>query len=364
MDNVNLLTATTFDVGFAEGTILAVSTNDSGIKILGNADGIRLLHSFKARAFDASRVAEPQAAAKNRDNRNLLDVEPRVDDELDWKLTKMNEPSQLRSLRLPDPDSLMPFLVVRMIYTNSGAAILALTDNVVHKLWKWQKNECNVTGKATSSLQPELWRPPGGILMTNDLRETNQEDVRALLSLRMILMSASGGKISLFNMKTFKAIKTFMAPPPAATFLAFHPRDNNTIAVGMDDSSIQIYNVRVDEMPPSFGLVAPSLIQEAHGNIVDHPSNDESSGPITDAVYSCDSKSIFVRFELGSVCIFTSATLLLRCRFTPTAYSPSNPRASPVVVVAHSSEPNQFALGLSDGGVLVLKSDQQLSPIN
>lgn len=37
--------------------------------------------------------------------------------------------------------------LVRMIYTNSGGAILALTDNAVHKLWKWQKNEQNLTGK-------------------------------------------------------------------------------------------------------------------------------------------------------------------------------------------------------------------------
>ena len=41
---------------------------------------------------------------------------------------------------------------------------------------------------------------------------------------------------------------TFMPPPPAANFLAFHPQDNNIIAIGMDDSSIQIYNVRVDEV--------------------------------------------------------------------------------------------------------------------
>ena len=40
----------------------------------------------------------------------------------------------------------------------------------------------------------------------------------------------------------------FMPPPPAATFLAFHPQDNNIIAIGMDDSTIQIYNVRVDEV--------------------------------------------------------------------------------------------------------------------
>ena len=41
---------------------------------------------------------------------------------------------------------------------------------------------------------------------------------------------------------------TFMAPPPASTFLAFHPQDNNIIAIGMEDSTIHIYNVRVDEV--------------------------------------------------------------------------------------------------------------------
>jgi len=47
---------------------------------------------------------------------------------------------------------------------------------------------------------------------------------------------------------------TFMPPPPAATYLAFHPQDNNIIAIGMDDSSIQIYNVRIDEVSePHFG---------------------------------------------------------------------------------------------------------------
>jgi hypothetical protein len=45
-----------------------------------------------------------------------------------------------------------------------------------------------------------------------------------------------------------QTMTTFMPPPPAATVLAFHPQDNNIIAIGMEDSSIQIYNVRVDEV--------------------------------------------------------------------------------------------------------------------
>lgn len=41
---------------------------------------------------------------------------------------------------------------------------------------------------------------------------------------------------------------TFMAPPPAATFLAFYPLDNYIIAIGMEDSSIQIYNIFTNEV--------------------------------------------------------------------------------------------------------------------
>ena len=35
---------------------MAVSTNDNGVKVLANADGLRLLRAVENRAFDASRV--------------------------------------------------------------------------------------------------------------------------------------------------------------------------------------------------------------------------------------------------------------------------------------------------------------------
>ena len=41
---------------------------------------------------------------------------------------------------------------------------------------------------------------------------------------------------------------TFMSPPPLSTFLSFHPVDNNIVAIGMNDSTIHIYNVRVNEV--------------------------------------------------------------------------------------------------------------------
>ncbi|KAL0319133.1 UNVERIFIED_CONTAM: protein TOPLESS [Sesamum angustifolium] len=83
----------------------------------------------------------------------------------------------------------------------------------------------------------------------------------------------------------------------------------------------------------------------------------ESSPLITDATYSCDSQSIYTCFEDGSVNVFTAGGLKLRCRINPTAYLPSTPssRVYPLVITAHPTEPHQFALGLTDGGVHVLE---------
>ncbi|XWS70724.1 hypothetical protein CRYUN_Cryun03dG0072000 [Craigia yunnanensis] len=474
MDNLNLLTSTPAEGGLPpspcikfnkEGTLLAVSTEDNGVKVLANSDGIRLLRTVENRSFDASRVA-PAAIVKapnigafgsnnatigttigdraapvaamvgiNSDGRSLADVKPRIADEsLDksriWKLTEINEPSQCRSSRLPD--SLMAMRVSRLIYTNSGVAILALASNAVHKLWKWQKNDRNLTGKATTSVAPQLWKPSSGILMTNDISDTIPEDAVPCFALSKndsYVTSASGGKISLFNMMTFKTMTTFMTPPPAATSLAFHPQDNNIIAIGMDDSSIQIYNVRVDEVKTKIkghqkritGLAfshtlnvlvssgadsqlcvwstdgwekqASKFLQLPNGRaasshadtrvqfhldqihllavhetqiaIFEAPKLEclkqwvpqEASGPITHATYSCDSQSIYASFEDGSVGVLTASTLRLRCRISPAAYLPPNPslRVFPLVIAAHPSDPNQFALGLTDGGVHIVE---------
>ncbi|KAL0787965.1 hypothetical protein Bca101_004211 [Brassica carinata] len=466
MDSVDLLTTTHADGGLPfqsspclrinkEGTLLAVSTTENGIKILANAEGSRILHSMANRGLESSRAplgsvakgpivgafgtpssstgmslsmadrSGPGASVTgmNGDNRSLPDVKPRIPDDAEkskiWKLTEISERSHLRTLRLPD--SLIQARVVKLIYTNSGSAILALAENALHKLWKWQKNERNLLGK-----------PSSGVVMTNDTREGSKEDVVPCFALSKndsYVMSASGGKISLFNMMTFKTMTTFMAPPPAATSLAFHPQDNNIIAIGMDDSSIQIYNVRVDEVKSKLkghqkrvtGLAfsnvlnvlvssgadsqlcvwsmdgwekqASKQIQIPNGHspnplahtrvqfhqdqthvLVVHASQlaiyeapklesmkqwipKESSGSVTDAVYSCDSQSIYAAFDDGSVSILTATTLQLKCRIGPNSYLPSNPssRVYPATIAAHPSEPNQFAVGLTDGGVHVIE---------
>jgi len=47
-----------------EGSLLAVTTNDNGIKILANADGLHLLRMLESRTFEASRGPPQQLNSK------------------------------------------------------------------------------------------------------------------------------------------------------------------------------------------------------------------------------------------------------------------------------------------------------------
>ncbi|PKI48466.1 protein TOPLESS-like isoform X2 [Punica granatum] len=478
MDNVQLLATVDAEGGLVassrirfnkDGSLLAASANDSVIKILANSDGFRLLRTFENLPFEASRTSEALTkpmiggmtaamagasasstgladratsaiaiSGMNGDARSSGDVKPKIAEESNdkskvWKLTEINEPSHCRSLRLPENLNLRVAKISRLIYTNSGNAILALASNAAHLLWKWQRNDRNSTGKATASMPPQLWQPANGTLMTNDTADSNQDEAVPSFALSKndsYVMSASGGKISLFNMMTFKTMTTFMAPPPAATFLAFHPQDNNIIAIGMDDSTIQIYNVRVDEVKSklrghsrritglafshvlnvlvSSGADAQICVWNSEGwekrkntflqipagkpqaaqsdtrvqfhqdqihflavhetqlaiyettklECVKQWAPRESNAPITHATFSCDSQLVFASFADATICVFTASNLRPRCRINPSAYLPSslsNSGVHPLVIAAHPQEPNQFAVGLSDGKVHVFE---------
>ncbi|PQM41243.1 protein TPR2-like [Prunus yedoensis var. nudiflora] len=228
------------------------------------------------------------------------------------------------------------------------------------------------------------------------------------------------------------------SPPPAATFLAFHPQDNNIIAIGMEDSTILIYNVRVDEVKTklkghqnritglafsqSLNVLVSSgadtqlcvwsidgwekkktrFIQAPAGRqsplvgetkvqfhndhthlLVAHESQiavydckldclrswspkDALAAPISSAIYSCDGLLVYATFCDGAVGVFDADTLRLRCRVAPTAYIPSfslrwRHPTYPLVIAAHPSEPNQIAVGMTDGSVHVVEpSDVEL----
>ncbi|THU71819.1 hypothetical protein C4D60_Mb04t05530 [Musa balbisiana] len=485
MDNINILTTTDADGGLPasprlrfnrEGSLLAVTTSDNGLKILANADGQRLVRVLESRAFEGTRVTSQQINANVKapivnalgavsnvsspiaatpeltdrtlpvvsmssmaamDNNRAADIKPKISDDSEkikcWKLADIVDSAHLKALRLPDPVTTSS-KVVRLLYTNSGLAVLALGSNAIHKLWKWTRNERNPSGKSTTSVAPQLWQPANGILMTNETSDSNPEEATACIALSKndsYVMSASGGKVSLFNMMTFKVMTTFMAPPPAATFLAFHPQDNNIIAIGMEDSSIQIYNVRVDEVKTKLkghqkkitGLAfsqsltvlvssgadaqlcmwsidgwdkkksrfiqAPAsrtaplvgdtkvqfhndqthllVIHESQLGIYDSKleclrswsPRDALPAPISSAVYSCDGLLVYAGFCDGAVGVFEADSLKLRCRIALTAYISSSISSSgpvyPMVIAAHPSEPNQIALGMSDGAVHVVE---------
>ncbi|CAL8077457.1 unnamed protein product [Prunus armeniaca] len=101
-------------------------------------------------------------------------------------------------------------------------------------------------------VHPNLWKPRSGLeLMNNDLPSTNPEEAMSCFDLSKndsSLISATGGMISIFYMTTFKTMKKVMPPPPVATCLAFHPRDDSIVGIGMDNSTIVIYNLHSDEV--------------------------------------------------------------------------------------------------------------------
>ncbi|KAB1204654.1 Topless-related protein 1 [Morella rubra] len=446
MDNVNLLTSTDAEGGLPsnprirfnkEGTLLAVSANDNRIKILATVDGLQLIRANESHSLIGARSTPEtvtKLACQNGDLRNMVNMEPKLSEEVRptkvWKLTEISEPAHVMSLRLSA--CVKPDKIARLIYTNSGTAILALARNAIHLLWKWPRSDLNFSGKATTKVTPHFIQPPSGITMTNDLTEAKPDEALSCFALSKndsYVMSASGGTISLFNMMTFKTMMTFMSPPPVATFLAFHPQDNNIIAVGMNDSTIRIYNVRLDEVKTNLkghsrkitGLAFSNMLNVlvssgADAQIIVWNSNkwerqktsflqipggmtstemsdthvqfhldqihflavhgtqlaiyetkklecmkqwivEESSAPISHAIFSCDSQLIYASFLDGIVRVFGTSNLQIRCQINPTAYLPFDFSSSvyPLVIAAHPQEPNQFAIGLTDGGVLVFE---------
>ncbi|KAK7857093.1 topless-related protein 3 [Quercus suber] len=97
--------------------------------------------------------------------------------------------------------------VVQLLYANSGIGVLALGSDGVQKLWKWARNEQNPNGKATANIVPQYWQPNSGLLMANDVSGVILEESVPCIALSKndsYVMSACGGKVSLFNMMTFK----------------------------------------------------------------------------------------------------------------------------------------------------------------
>ncbi|TKY72557.1 Topless-related protein 2 [Spatholobus suberectus] len=473
MDNVNVLTSTDAEGGLPslpclrfnkEGNLLAVTTADGGLKVLANSNGIKYLRAIEARSYEACKTpfetkvpgssvvanisplinkiehmdrSSPAGLPPSLSGVDSMRIERKrsLDDVSDkskgWESTEIVDPVQCRTVTMPD--NMDPTnKVARLLYTNSGVGLLALGSKGIQRLWKWSRNELNPSGKATASVVPQHWQPNSGLLMNNDVPDNYEVAVPciALSKNDSYVMSACGGKISLFNMMTFKVMATFMSPPPISTFLAFHPQDNNIIAIGMEDSTIHIYNVRVDEvksklkghqkhitglafsaqlnilvssgadaqlffwsidswdkkksisiqMPAGNAAVGDTRVQfhiDQVNLLVCHETQlaiyDASKmelirqwvpqnglfGSISSATYSCNSQLVYAAFTDGNIGVFDADTLRLRCRIASSAYlhqtTLNSQNVYPIVVTAHPQEPNQFAIGLSDGSIKVIE---------
>nr|GMD23105.1 protein TPR1-like isoform X14 [Ipomoea batatas] len=349
-----------------------------------------------------------------------------------WELPKIVDQGQCQMITMPECSDVK---VVRLLYTNSGVGILALSSNGIRKLWKWPNNEQNPTGKVTANSIPQHWQPNTG----HDVSGVNLKEVVSCIALSYDdsrIVSAAGRKVSFFNNMTFKVLTTFRASS-TPTFLAFYPDTNEIIAIGTEHGRIYIYNVRGDNKIKTklnkghhkyitglaFSttdrnmLVSSSAdaqlcvwdivdtswknrrsvrIQSPDGEVcsgdthvmfyidqvhllVTHEtqltiydtSNMERkrqwiphgclSARISYATYSCNSKLVYASFIDGNIGVLDANNLTLRCRITPSAYlSPLISNRSlgmgvyAAVIAAHPQEPNELALGLTDGSVKVI----------
>ncbi|CAA6654352.1 unnamed protein product [Spirodela intermedia] len=400
VDNVNMITSTDADGGLPnlprlrfnkEGTLLAVSTADNGFKILANAEGLRTLRPLDNRSFEALK-----AQVDRLDGSSPARPSPLL-------LAEILEPSQCRVVSTTDSGS----KVTRLLYTNSATGLLALGSNGVQRLWKWTRNEQNRVARH-GHIAPEHWQPSSGLLMTNDVSDNDS-----------YVMSACGGKVSLFNMMTFKVIRydDVHAPPPASTFLAFHPQDNNIIAVKTKlkghqkritglafsnhlnilvssgaDAQLCIWSTDTWEKRKSISIqmtagkspggdtrvqfhsdqVRLLVVHETQLAVYDASKaerlrqwlpQDSLPAPISSASYSCNSQLVYASFCNGDIGVFDADSLRPRCRIAPSAYlSPAVANSSqsvyPLVVATNPQEHNQLAVGLTDGAVKVIEPSE------
>ncbi|KAG5555925.1 hypothetical protein RHGRI_006541 [Rhododendron griersonianum] len=327
-------------------------------------------------------------------------------------------------------------------------------NNTTQGLQERLLNSVRLFLRVTTSVLPQQWEQRRwGSAMTNDVTGVNLEETvpcMALSKYKSYIISACGGAISLFSGWTFEELKNFRSSPPASTtFLAFYPQDDDIIAIGMEDSTICIYNHRefkakselkghekritglafstnlnilvssatnaqvlapfsfpnfpfdnmywqiciwrIDtwehlksvsiQLPAGKACNGDTRVQfhsdqirllvshETQLAIYDASEMDRNRqwvpqdvllAPISFAVYSCHSQLVYTSFCDGNIGVFDADSLTLACRIVPSIYlSPTmlsgGHTVYPRVVAAHPKKPNQFAIGLTNGVVVLME---------
>ncbi|KAK9019997.1 hypothetical protein V6N11_054495 [Hibiscus sabdariffa] len=230
--------------------------------------------------------------------RNLEDASDKTKP---WELTEIVDPTQCRTVTFPDDlDTISK--VARLLYTNSGIAVLAIWSNGVQKLWKWSQSEQNPSGKIF------FWN-------TDNWEKINS------IGLQMPAGKALRG---------------------GATRVQFHS----------DEVRLLICHERVLAV---YDVIKMELIRQ-------WIRREVLSSPISSAAYSCNSQLVYATFTDGNIGVFDADSLKLRCRIAPSAYitpALSNSRTiHSLVVTTHPQEANQLAVGLTDGSIKVIEPSE------
>ncbi|KAK9279580.1 hypothetical protein L1049_013259 [Liquidambar formosana] len=268
------------------------------------------------------------------------------------KSKEIKEPSECSTLVLPD--DLLAGRVARLMYSHSGNSILGLTDNGTHKLWRWPSDK-DWTGKQNAMVTLLSYQPPSGMTTTNHV------PFFALTRNDLYLFSVSGRELSMLVLNIFQPLETITLPLiPAAmpTYLAILPQDDDIFALGFEDSLIKIFFTLKGHQKKITCLAFSDKLRMLVSSGADAQLVlQDLTHPITHATNSCDGQSVYVSFKDGTVRVFVAKTLGPRCGIKLTAYTQpdSSLEVYPLVIAAHPSEPNQFALGLTNGRVHVLE---------
>ncbi|KAG0604323.1 hypothetical protein M758_10G162600 [Ceratodon purpureus] len=338
------------------------------------------------------------------------------------------------------PDSLPRDKIARLVYTRVGGALMALTSTGILKLWNWGQVFDDPECQATICYAPHMRIHYSKLLMTNDVIEAIHEEVVHSLALTNngeYAISASGGKVSIYKLTFSQRLVTVSSLHLPPTSLACYPHDNNIVAYGLADSTIQIVDVHKNvtvvctlgghhnkiiglafsnkssnsttcvlvslgadaqlcvwntqewsKRRSKLGSLQPDQRTSCAGDLgvqfhsdqrhvlvvgksqlavydtlnLDRPVNQwvpqsPFTAAITDATYSCDGQHVYVGFADGSVG-YLDAEFRGQYAFVPPIHPPlgaSGSTAYPVAIAAHPKIRAQFALGMSDGSVIVVE---------
>ncbi|KAG2331826.1 hypothetical protein Bca52824_003006 [Brassica carinata] len=162
------------------------------------------------------------------------------------RLKEINHPSECSALVLPDFGQIkgMRFVDVKFVlYIFSHWDHI---DDATHKLWTWstgQNEFCKHTPRVLKEdvfPKPRLHQPMSGETMENEIATSGEDSMSCFAIKGSYLFSTSGGKIAVFDLKSFERVAAFGSTiKPTATYFIFIPGD--LLAVGLDDGSILIH---------------------------------------------------------------------------------------------------------------------------